>query len=136
MSFRPCLPSLLHNSKMCHFDRREKSHVQLVHQSYTWDFSSLSVVEMTINHLSYRMSLPACRQVLHCHFEGVLERLPRLRGEIPCSTRAPKLYMGFLLPSVVEMTINHLSYRRIRRGGFKIASKYRLNKFPGICISL
>ncbi len=86
------LPRLLHNSKMCHFDRREKSHAQLVHQSYTLDFSSVH--------------LPADRQVLHCPIEWSLptETIAQLQnvsfrpeGEIPCSTRILKLYMGFFL---------------------------------------
>ena len=87
-----CLPRLLHNSKMCHFDRREKSHAQLVYLIYTLDFSSFH--------------LPADRQVLHCPIEWSLptETIAQLQnvsfrpeGEIPCSTRILKLYMGFFL---------------------------------------
>ena len=63
--------------------------------------------------LSYRRILPTepVAQLQNVSFRPKgLPRLPRLRGlrglrgEIPCSTRLPKLYMGFLLLSVVEMT--------------------------------
>ncbi len=48
---------------------------------------------------------PACPRLLHNSKMSF-----RPEGEIPCSTRAPKLYMGFLLLSVIEMTITNVPY--------------------------